>query len=575
MVLISSDTVSEKFNKDVKYTYLTEAWKMLNEQRHDEQQCDVIITCQGRSYPAHKCVLISVSPYFKDLFSDKFVMNRGYDQQMKECTDLSEFSPECVKLLLEFIYLEEKFEPIEFNSLQMGRLCDFLEISTFDNLLIGSFRKDINLNNYHICLQLMETKYKRNIMRDMYLCFATNLPEFFRRGFHKDLSTSALVAYCRILHYYQPIEEFILLLFSWLRHNFEDRLTLLETKFPSLLKICDFSSLDSTGMAKLCEACPPTLLRPLLQRWQRFDAIEQADSRETLLLYSCVDPRAHVTLCSWKENENKSHTLEFLKSFTFDQDDLDIEHITSKCFFLSRGRFHIVALTRNSIFVIAYYDPLQEHFVVQYRSSTEALIDKEDLKCTLKGSYYDGSLVLALADADLIYHVISMAFPHVSSRPIVTHVVDCGGYAVLCRSGHLYSLVTDTHKFSQLEQSGEFVKTSLNSDSLEYTFSHNGHSFQVLNSGKYAEWQISYLSNGSWIKLFKFQKTYSDMLPPFYHNRKIWFINRDKSKICTDTFDIAQKKFNEKCNFVLPKEFNSKETICTLSLPRDIESCMR
>ena len=53
----------------------------------------------------------------------------------------------------------------------------------------------------------------------------------------------------------------------------------------------------------------------------------------------------------WKENENKSHTLEFLKSFTFDQDDLDIEHITSKCFFLSRGRFHIVALTRNSIFV--------------------------------------------------------------------------------------------------------------------------------------------------------------------------------------------------------------------------------
>ena len=570
MVLISPNVVLQKINSNGKSLFLNDAWRALNEQRKDPSQCDIMILCCSRSFHAHKNILGAVSPYFKALFSGKFKLTRKrVDKQMKDTTDLSDFSADCVQLLLDLIYLEDNFDPIEIDSFQMVRLLDFIQVSAFDEILVGLLRKDINLENCLSCLELTDGKLSGNIAAYVNILLGVNLMEVLKRGVYKDINKKTFITLLASpsISSYQPIDEVLFAIFAWLKDCPEECVPWFQNAFTRFLIRWDLSVLTSSHIARLCEECPKALLGPLLERWSRSDAGEGSNFKELLLIYSCVAPFNHLLIDTVNNQVCNSN---FITSMKFNQDGLIGSDIKSRSFFLFRSRLHVVVIFKNGIFVIAYYDQLQEHFVEQYKTTIKALIGKDTSISACKSFYYNGRLVLALFNKAFIYYIVSMNFPLASSATFDTQVVDCGENAVFCRTGNMYSLVTNTHMFSQHYVSGEFVKSTLNPGAIDYTCSYNGKYYNVSSSGNSA-WQISYHSNGKWIKLGDFRKTLNNALPPFCHNGKICFINRDKNGVGYLMYDVAKKEFAGHFNLDLPPGLIvSKMTMCTMPLPTSI-----
>ena len=55
-----------------KSDYSKQLLNKLNQTRTDSTLCDYEIHCNGRIFNAHKCILISVSDFFKAMLTGKF-----------------------------------------------------------------------------------------------------------------------------------------------------------------------------------------------------------------------------------------------------------------------------------------------------------------------------------------------------------------------------------------------------------------------------------------------------------------------------------------------------------------------
>lgn len=115
-------------------------WKSLNEQRQDGLLCDAVIQCRGTTYPAHKCVLASASPYFKALFTSPFCISSNI-----QVAKLDQFSEKSIALLLDVIYGHVNIETS--NVAEMLRLADFLQYDWLLNQLVESIRVTLDESN--------------------------------------------------------------------------------------------------------------------------------------------------------------------------------------------------------------------------------------------------------------------------------------------------------------------------------------------------------------------------------------------------------------------------------------------
>ena len=100
----------------MKESHRNTSWTHLNQQRKDGMFCDIILHCAGGEVAAHKCVLASVSEYFKTAFTspissasstNSLVQTNGpsrvaQSEQLTYCTSWScdRFEANSVELLL-------------------------------------------------------------------------------------------------------------------------------------------------------------------------------------------------------------------------------------------------------------------------------------------------------------------------------------------------------------------------------------------------------------------------------------------------------------------------------------------
>ncbi|KAF7237844.1 Kelch-like protein 24 [Varanus komodoensis] len=79
-------------------TYLCQGLKQLYE---SQQLCDVTLGVEGRSFPCHRMLLASVSPYFRDIF-----INSSHESQNGEI-QLKDMAASTLHSLLDYLYTEE------------------------------------------------------------------------------------------------------------------------------------------------------------------------------------------------------------------------------------------------------------------------------------------------------------------------------------------------------------------------------------------------------------------------------------------------------------------------------------
>ena len=81
----------------IRSDYLTNLAGSLNEQRKQQELCDIIITIGERSFPAHRAILAASSRYFKAMFTSGFKESSADEVKI-------DGDPEVFETLLEFIY---------------------------------------------------------------------------------------------------------------------------------------------------------------------------------------------------------------------------------------------------------------------------------------------------------------------------------------------------------------------------------------------------------------------------------------------------------------------------------------
>ena len=106
-------------------------WEKFNEFRKNEELCDIQIQSQEKKHPAHKCVISTVSPYFKALFTSPCSNCDGL-------VDLSDFSAQAIDFLLDVIY---GVADTEINDLcELLRVAEFVQFDYLVQDIISSAR---------------------------------------------------------------------------------------------------------------------------------------------------------------------------------------------------------------------------------------------------------------------------------------------------------------------------------------------------------------------------------------------------------------------------------------------------
>ena len=160
----------------------------LNHQRSKIELCDVSIICQDEVFPAHKCVLASVSPYFYKLF----VVELGDGPSEIWETRLEEFDPSSVQFFLDIVYGQERdFSDIDlFDFLQLVDFTLTDQVLVFIELLI---RSSITVDN---CLQLYSTFHDSrcpNLLSLISAFIASNLRNISSNMMKSELSDELLL----------------------------------------------------------------------------------------------------------------------------------------------------------------------------------------------------------------------------------------------------------------------------------------------------------------------------------------------------------------------------------------------
>ena len=149
--------------RDIRYHSIV--WEFLQDQRKQQINCDVKILCNGKNYFAHSIVLTAVSQYFRAFLSGM------YSKRIEEnitCVDLTCFSANCIKLLLDILYEEELESPSDVDLIEFMQAVDFIQLQHCEDLVYSLFRSKVNLENcldlYHACRQFRSKKLKKFVV---------------------------------------------------------------------------------------------------------------------------------------------------------------------------------------------------------------------------------------------------------------------------------------------------------------------------------------------------------------------------------------------------------------------------
>eukprot|EP00058_Branchiostoma_floridae_P010429 XP_002595917.1 hypothetical protein BRAFLDRAFT_98553 [Branchiostoma floridae] len=71
---------------------------MLNELRERAELTDVVLEVEGRSFPCHRAVLASCSPYFRGMFTS------GYAESKQERVSIQDVSEVAMATILDYAY---------------------------------------------------------------------------------------------------------------------------------------------------------------------------------------------------------------------------------------------------------------------------------------------------------------------------------------------------------------------------------------------------------------------------------------------------------------------------------------
>lgn len=132
-------------------------WAKLNQLRMSGEVCDLTIKCRGQSFNAHKCVLSTVSPYFKALFTSPAASNNYQDT-----VNFDTYSPECVKYLLDFIYGESSAKISDIPLVL--QLAEFIQYDWLVHVLVQCIRKSINRRNCYLWYEVGRTCGVKKLM---------------------------------------------------------------------------------------------------------------------------------------------------------------------------------------------------------------------------------------------------------------------------------------------------------------------------------------------------------------------------------------------------------------------------
>ncbi|XP_073434349.1 kelch-like protein 10 [Dendrobates tinctorius] len=137
------------------------AYTIFNELRMEGKLCDIVIKVGGVEFNAHKNILCGCSPYFRALFTN------SWKNSEEKVHDISGFSPEIIKLVLEYAYtwmvpinannVENLFIAADyFNILGLLQLCsDFMINQLCPKNSIGIYK----FTDHYYCPKLHQKAY--------------------------------------------------------------------------------------------------------------------------------------------------------------------------------------------------------------------------------------------------------------------------------------------------------------------------------------------------------------------------------------------------------------------------------
>ena len=190
--LFSSVFATDLHNLPFKKKLASQTAKSLNTQRtQHEQLCDVTIYSSTKTFLAHRCLLAAVCPYFNTLFTSSLIALKNDTGRWR--ADLSEFSSNCVELLLCIIYNDIKFDATLFSDVDMREFLQLLDFTGLDDALeemIRAVAKHLTFSSckewYDIALQ-----YSLGQLETMTMTFmGANLETLSSRGHLKNFSVS-------------------------------------------------------------------------------------------------------------------------------------------------------------------------------------------------------------------------------------------------------------------------------------------------------------------------------------------------------------------------------------------------
>ncbi|XP_062987401.1 kelch-like protein 17 [Elgaria multicarinata webbii] len=130
-------------------TYLCQGLKQLYE---SQQLCDVILGVEGRSFPCHRMLLASVSPYFRDIFVNSSLESQNGEIQLKD------MAASTLHSLLDYLYTEELSITAE-TAQDLFTAASKLQILPLKEMVGRFLEMNISMSN---CLSLYSLAHQHN-----------------------------------------------------------------------------------------------------------------------------------------------------------------------------------------------------------------------------------------------------------------------------------------------------------------------------------------------------------------------------------------------------------------------------
>lgn len=138
---VEEKPVSSVCDKEFKEALLSE----LNKLRKESILCDVALRIEGQDFPAHRCVLSAVSPYFRSLFTS------GFKENESKVVELPEIQSAAVaNEAFRFIYTGETLVNVSYAQ-DLVKIADYLIIPSLKTKMSEYLKNSINAEN---CLAL-------------------------------------------------------------------------------------------------------------------------------------------------------------------------------------------------------------------------------------------------------------------------------------------------------------------------------------------------------------------------------------------------------------------------------------